>query len=598
MTPRLPQDDPNATARAQAIAEAREALPYDYDRYQGIAFATPVSAPGGVPQADPPDPSWLEHIVANLLRLGANAEKVTGKLNRMHPAHPEHGEALRLIRDVEKGGFKAALGEIQRFVTLGEDPWRRADSLEDFTALFQTIPVPPAASVIDDDLAFARYQVAGPNPMVLARLDRIPDKLALTAADVDAALATLASRGIDVTGGALHAALDDGRVFVADYAPLAGLTAGAFEGAPKVIGAPIAVFVAAGVDRRLLPVAIQAGQAATDPLVRPGDGDAWWMGRLAVQMANGNHHEAVAHLGRTHLVMEAVWMAARRNLAPNHPLRVLLEPHFEGTRFINDASETTLTAPGGGVDVILTPTIADSRRTAEAAVATWSFTGAMLDNDLRARGLDDRTRLPDHPYRDDGALVWAAIADWVESFVRVYYADDAAVRADRELRAMFTELGAHDGGRLRDVPLPLHIPGLITAITHLIFTPSAQHAAVNFPQAPWMSFAPTMPLATFAWPRGRTATRADVLAMLPPLGVAHFQMGILELLSSVHHTRLGAYEGGWFSNFAHDPAVNPGLKAFQARLAQVEGLIEARNRARPTPYPFLRPSLIPQSINI
>jgi arachidonate 15-lipoxygenase len=41
------------------------------------------------------------------------------------------------------------------------------------------------------------------------------------------------------------------------------------------------------------------------------------------------------HLGFTHLISEAIVLAAVRNLAAVHPVAVLLRRHFEGTMSIN-----------------------------------------------------------------------------------------------------------------------------------------------------------------------------------------------------------------------------------------------------------------------
>jgi len=44
--------------------------------------------------------------------------------------------------------------------------------------------------------------------------------------------------------------------------------------------------------------------------------------------------------------------------------------------------------------------------------------------------------------------------------------------------------------------------------------------------------------------------------------------------------------------------VRPLLAAFEASLDQVEATINERNQNRAVPYPFMKPSVIPQSINI
>ena len=57
---------------------------------------------------------------------------------------------------------------------------------------------------------------------------------------------------------------------------------------------------------------------------------AWDKAKTAVQAADGNYHEAVSHLGQTHLVVEAFVMATENQLS-GHPVAKLLQPHFEGT---------------------------------------------------------------------------------------------------------------------------------------------------------------------------------------------------------------------------------------------------------------------------
>ena len=65
------------------------------------------------------------------------------------------------------------------------------------------------------------------------------------------------------------------------------------------------------------------------------------------------------------------------------------------------------------------------------------------------------------------------------------------------------------------------------------------------------------------------------------------------LLSSVYYTRLGDYGDDYFT----DPVIQNHLAEFQQELLKIEEEINERNKTR-TPYEFLLPSKIPQSINI
>ena len=224
-----------------------------------------------------------------------------------------------------------------------------------------------------------------------------------------------------------------------------------------------------------------------------------------------------------------------------------------------------------------------------------------LPHDLANRGVNDPAALPDYPYRDDALLVWEAIRDWVHQYVHVYYTAEADVPTDTELQAWRTAL-VNDGS-LQGVPELNGREALIDLLTMALFTASAQHAAVNFPQKPLMSYAPAVTGA--GWAPAPTAQqghhKADFLGMLPPLSLALEQLDVLSLLGSIHYRALGDYRSNDFPYRAwfRDPAiVDNALPRFQAALAVVEATIDARNAQRRREYHTLLPSRIPTSINI
>ena len=73
----------------------------------------------------------------------------------------------------------------------------------------------------------------------------------------------------------------------------------------------------------------------------------------------------------------------------------------------------------------------------------------------------------------------------------------------------------------------------------VIFTASAQHAAVNFPQPSMMTYAPAICAMSAApapdSPGGKS--EADWLKMMPPTLVALEKVNIYHLLGSVYHGR-------------------------------------------------------------
>ncbi len=146
------------------------------------------------------------------------------------------------------------------------------------------------------------------------------------------------------------------------------------------------------------------------------------------------------------------------------------------------------------------------------------------------------------------------------------------------------------GGQIRTIDY------LVSAVTMLIFTASAQHAAVNFPQSDLMTYAPAIPLASYA-PAPTTTTgakEADFFAMLPPIDQAKSQLTMTYILGSVYYTTLGEYGTDYFS----DDRIQQPLRDFQDQLKAIESTIKSRNEQRVADYNYLRPSRIPQSINI
>ena len=302
-------------------------------------------------------------------------------------------------------------------------------------------------------------------------------------------------------------------------------------------------------------------------------------------------------------MIEAFAVATHRHLAEIHPIWALLVPHFEGTLFINEQAATSLIAAGGPIDHIFAGTITSSQLAAADARLAFDFYGKMPHADFSARGVGVDSALADYPYRDDALLVWDAIHEWARQYVDLYYALDADVVADTELTAWAACLAGE--AKIKGFGPVTTRAQLAEICTMVMFTASAQHAAVNFPQKDVMAFAPAVTGAGWqAAPNGqRGHDKPGWLAMMPPMALALEQLNVLELLGSVHYRPLGDYRSNafpyplWFQDPRVTGAEGP-LAWFQAALQGVEAEIATRNAERMQPYPYLQPSLIPTSINI
>jgi arachidonate 15-lipoxygenase len=461
----------------------------------------------------------------------------------------------------------------------------RPTDLADYQRQFRTLPLPWPVGVYQTDEVFAQMRVAGPNPVVIRR----------------AGQADLAGLALGTHAADLQAALGRGGLYVADYSVLRALEPGTIP-AQKYVFTPRAWFeVPATGARSLRPVAVQPSAGAA--LVFPGDGTPWEISKTIVNMADGNYHELITHLGLTHLLTEPFVITTYRQLDPRHPLYALLVPHFAGTLLINYAAQTQLLGNGGAVDKLLTGTIESSREVSAQAVKAVRYNQTFLPLVLVERGVDRVEDLPDYPYRDDALALWHAIHGWVTAYLQIYYPTPDDVIGDYELQAWVIELASPQGGSIQDIgdrqvdgePRIATTEYLARLLTQVIFTASVQHAAVNFPQRTVMSYTPAMPLAAYAaFPAPTGAPATQLLDLMPPLQMGLLQQVVGTALGGVQYTTLGQY-GGELAILQ----VGDALQAFQRDLQRIEVEIQRKTAlgAR-TPYTTLLPSLIPQSINI
>ena len=473
--------------------------------------------------------------------------------------------------------------------------------VEDYDAMFSTIELPAVASEFRDDDLFAHLRVAGPNPTLIRRLTALPAHIPLT---------TEILRAGTSTNDTVSSALAQGRLYICDYTENGRMASDDAVTKPMTgdgyAHAPIALFMRPRDAADLVPVAIQCGadpgQHALIPCERdPNAGAAYWRwqeAKTVVQVADFNQHEMFTHLGRTHLVGQAFAMATHRQLANQHPLNRLLAPHLEGTMHINFASTGLILAPFTTGDQVLAPTLDDLLAEIARDRLAWDFYDRLLPNDIALRGMDDPAL--HYPYRDDAQLVWDATRAWTDAYVSTYYASDVDVVNDTELAAFTDELAQK--GKVRGIVRVTTREELSELICGIAFNASAQHAAVNYPQATYMTYAPL-----YAGQAGNRFPADDEVhdegrwnSMLPHPQAASIQLGLLHVLGNVYYRRLGEYRDNVYPypNVLLDPQIQAPLAAFNSALSDVEATISARNQARARPYPFLLPSRIPASTNI
>jgi arachidonate 15-lipoxygenase len=489
----------------------------------------------------------------------------------------------RMLFDVGESLADAALAVMK---------WMKAKpgKVNDYRAFYPLRPLPSVADQWMEDREFARQRLDGINPFLITRIDEIPANFAV---DDDTV------RRVLPDGVTLASLLAEGRLFIIDY--------GALEGAPIALGrfqeAPIALFWVDSTGT-LMPLAIQLGQSQTTAPVVFTPADHWWTwlnARTFVQCAEGTYHEIIAHLTRTHLVMEPFWVAASRTLPPQHPVHMLLRPHFTGTININYEARNELIVPNGPIDETIAVGTEGAYWLVDKAYGDWSFLDWNPRREMERRGVLDTGLLPDYHYRDDALRIFDAIDRYTERLLRLFYRSDEDVHTDTELRTWVTELTSADGGRVRGLPLTdgalATFDDLQTVVCQVIYLVSCEHAAVNNGQYDQFGFIPNSPGAMYLpAPQTRAAIdEAEFTYGLPPMKAVDEQLTLVHLLSEPTLTPLGDYPVDFFQQ---DRAALLAVDRFRSDLDDLTMAIDERNEHLAVPYTYLRPPEVGRSIAI
>ncbi|MEM9808931.1 MAG: lipoxygenase family protein, partial [Cyanobacteria bacterium P01_D01_bin.56] len=360
MVPTLPQNDSNPTQRSAALNEQRQNYQYNRSKLPGLAMAD------NVPGKDQSFSKfkWIQDAISLMLRVSMNqrlqdinergvqlvaairllsgiwlynllndprrANFLQRLLTRFQfliqrqfqKSDKSQKPTSKIIEELDvelkedtKFIAKSAT-ELAKLITARRDhdvdttiSTELGESLQDYKAyfkpyndLFQIIYLPAVSDRFYDDNAFTAQRVAGPNPLVIEKVSHLPDNFAVTEAHYKAVMGPADS---------LTKAGAEGRLYLADYKVLAGVKTGIAEGEPKYLCAPLALFAVPVGERSLQPVAIQCGQQSGLPIFGPPPAGtpqpkkwAWLMAKTIVQTADGNYHELISHLGRTHLLIE------------------------------------------------------------------------------------------------------------------------------------------------------------------------------------------------------------------------------------------------------------------------------------------------------
>uniref|UniRef100_A0A3P9IVQ6 Lipoxygenase domain-containing protein n=2 Tax=Oryzias TaxID=8089 RepID=A0A3P9IVQ6_ORYLA len=438
-----------------------------------------------------------------------------------------------------------------------------------------------------EDSFFGSQFLNGLNPMMIRRIQSLPEKFPVENHMVF-------PDGDDT----LESEMEKGHIFLCDYSILDGVETNTINGKQQYLTAPLVLLHKNHKDE-MMPIAIQLKQkpGEDNPIFLPSDSEwDWLLAKLYVRSADFNLHELNYHLLRTHLLAEVFAVALKRNLPRVHPVYKILIRHTRYTLQINVLARQSLiskngvftkfTASGGnGTDTIL-----------QRSLSNLTYTSLCIPDDIKERGLED---VKNFHYRDDGLKLWDII--FVKETLSDYYKKDSDVEDDKELQEWIQEIFEHGflGKTGTGIPQKFKTKEeLFKFVTMVMFTCSAQHAAVNSGQIDIYGWLPNGPSTMQEPPptKKKTANEATIMKTLPGYYTADCILATLQLLSKQASDSifLPDFKREYFTEKI--PCEN--IRIFQEKLNKLSEEIQERNKGLDLPYTYLDPKQVENSVSI
>ncbi|XP_045132504.1 allene oxide synthase-lipoxygenase protein-like isoform X6 [Portunus trituberculatus] len=486
---------------------------------------------------------------------------------------------------------KVSLLAQTKFIEWTTSKW---NTLENLKSVFKkSLGEPECIDVWKEDWWFGLQRLQGVNPQVIALCPAIPDNFDVTEETVKGLLDDLT----------LEEALKKKKLFICDLEITDNLECKD----NRELASPLALFYL-NKKNELMPVAIQLKQkkGPDNPVYTPNDSpNTWLVAKMFYNNAEAQHHQALTHLGYTHLLMEGVVICTHRNLSPSHPLFKLMAPHFLFLLAINTRGLEKLVAPGGWVDMCMTQGVQGIFELMKRGFDRWRFDReGQVEKELESRGVLDPDVLPYYPYRDDAIPLYNVIKKYVRTVVTHHYDTPEKLTGDWELKWWREELVKprdNNGVGLKNVPGNdeegfTSVDQVVDAVTVIIATCSLGHAAANFQQYEQYGFVPNYPgiLMGPVPSEKKIYTEKDIMALLPDKRMTLDIMVITKLLSSRGTNSLGNFE----MQYLYDPVGVQAAEEFKKDLKRLSLDMQKSNIDRQWKFDWLDPTIVPNSISV
>ncbi|KAM5241217.1 polyunsaturated fatty acid 5-lipoxygenase isoform 2-T2 [Hipposideros larvatus] len=484
---------------------------------------------------------------------------------------------------------------INRFMHMFQSSW---SDFADFEKIFVKISNTISERVMNhwqEDLMFGYQFLNGCNPVLIQRCTKLPEKLPVTTEMVECSLERQLT---------LEQEVEQGNIFIVDFELLDGIDANRTDPCTlQFLAAPICLLYKNLVNK-MVPIAIQLSQVPGEenPIFLPSDAKYdWLLAKIWVRSSDFHVHQTITHLLRTHLVSEVFGIAMYRQLPAVHPIFKLLVAHVRFTIAINTKAREQLICEFGLFDKANATGGGGHVQMVQRAMQDLTYASLCFPEAIKARGMDSTRDIPYYFYRDDGLLVWEAIKTFTADVVSIYYESDQVVVEDQELQDFVNDVYVYGmrGKKASGFPKAIQTREKLSEyLTVVIFTASAQHAAVNFGQYDWCSWIPNAPPTMRAPPptaKG-VVTIEQIVDTLPDRGRSCWHLGAVWALSQFQENELflGMYPE---EHFIEKP-VKEAMARFRKNLDTIVSVIAERNKNKKLPYYYLSPDRIPNSVAI
>ncbi|KAI8619731.1 lipoxygenase [Chytriomyces sp. MP71] len=545
------------------------------------------------------------------------------------------------LREVDQLGLKDDILQIKARV-------------KDLKAMENLYIINKRPEIIDtwrDDSVFGRQTVAGINPMVITAISIDPTSFPPSNFK-DVSRDSLTKVPV-LVGKSIDTEISQGRFSIIDYKPMLSpfvRKAHSSDTSPSAGGtvcAPVGLFWHDVENSHVYPVAIQLEEGgevfypvemspkryakpeekswlsskfqelgsllswkeAAEAVKKENSTDdlQWLLVKMWFSLADAHVHELSVHLFKSHLCIEPFAVACVRQLASAHPIYKLLRPHTIGTMQINVEGREIfigLLADIFSIGDRIIPFFAH-------IYSTWDFECDMNPvKDLERRGFYEGSKsslmLPGQfPWAEDTWDLFAVIKNHASKYVDLYYASDAVVVGDVELQAFIKE--AHEYHRQnKGLPAAFETKKqLVQVLTNVIWTASAQHSSINYPQYDYYSYTPNKPgksTTDIIKDRTHPVTEATLAAFLPPIAEMELAINTVQILATydVDEVFLGERREDFFGPTAHlQTAI---FDEFKEQLVKYDGRVKQRNATvqgrKEEPYQWLLTNKIVNSTKV